>query len=113
MNAVRVTDFTKIPGPRYRHQGPDSGQQFREEYLEPAFLKARKAGEQLLVVLGGVEFGYPVSFLEESFGGLARDHGIQQVRDTLVFDTGSQPMLERRIQRYIDEAEQKKPAAHA
>ena len=96
--------FTPLPGPRYREQGPGSGQQFLEEHLRPAFEKARKTGEHVTVQLDGVKYGYPTSFLEEAFGGLAREFGIEPVRETLSFESHVEPLLNQEIRHYIDHA---------
>ena len=65
-----ASEFSKLPGPRYIKEGDHSGELFRETLLRPRFEQARKAGEKLIVELDGVTFGYPSSFLEESFGGV-------------------------------------------
>lgn len=100
-------EFTSLPGPRYRDQGPGSGEQFLEEHLRPAFEKARRTGERLTVQLDGVKYGYPTSFLEEAFGGLAREYGIKLVRETLSFESHVEPMLGEEIRHYITHAEDK------
>ncbi len=70
---IRIaTSFTKYPGPRYRKDGPFSGQQFREEMLSEALTAAIHSSGLVSVVLDGVA-GYGSSFLEESFGGLIRE----------------------------------------
>ena len=99
-----ATDFVDLPGPRYRNQGKGSGEEFREKLLKPRFLEAREAREELLIRLDGVRFGYPTSFLEEAFGGLARECGIAEVQGTLVFESHGEPMLEEEIRKYIQTA---------
>jgi len=64
-------NFSRYPGPRYRKDGPFSGEEFREGYLQPALSAALKDGGIVAVVLDGVA-GYGSSFLEEAFGGLVR-----------------------------------------
>ena len=59
--------FTEFPGGRSRRISEFSGEQFREEFLEPAV----KSGEEVIVELDGV-VGYGSSFLEEVFGGIVR-----------------------------------------
>lgn len=59
-------DFTDKPIGRYRTDGPYSGEVFREDVLMPSLEK-----DEVIVVLDGTR-GYPSSFLEEAFGGLAR-----------------------------------------
>ncbi|BCK06403.1 TPA: STAS-like domain-containing protein [Vibrio cholerae] len=63
-----VKEFTKFPGARYKHLGPYSGEEFRDEKLIPAI---EQNGKELIVNLDGV-FGYGSSFLEEIFGGCIR-----------------------------------------
>lgn len=67
MSNLKVTEFTKYPGPRYINLGSNSGEKFREEYL----ITALKESSEISVNLDGV-LGYGSSFLEEIFGGLVR-----------------------------------------
>ena len=105
METVNIAkDFTIHPGPRFPGQGKGSGEVFREKHLKPKFQEALAAGEKLLVELDGVEFGYPTSFLEEAFGGLARQFCPADVLGTLEFVSLSEPMLVEEIRRYIQES---------
>ena len=97
-------EFTTHPGPRYPYQGRGSGQEFREKFLKPRFMEAASKQEPLIVELDGVEFGYPTSFLEEAFGGLAREFGIEVVQKALEFRSVAEPMLEVEIRHYIKHA---------
>jgi hypothetical protein len=110
MNSIKIADeYTRHPGPRFRDEGAHSGEEFREKYLLPKFLEARASGQKLMIDLDGVEFGYPASFLEEAFGGLARDEGINEVNETLVFRSIDEPSLERKIRNFIHDCENIKP----
>jgi hypothetical protein len=93
-------DYTPRPGPRFRKQGPKSGEEFRESILEPKFKEAQAKGDKILVDLDG-GYGYGTSFLEESFGGLARIHGIDSVQKTLDFKSEEEPYLIEDVKRYI------------
>lgn len=75
--------FTRLPGPRYRRQGAGSGEELREEHLGPLYERARRERRRLVVDLDGSEFGYPIGFIEEAFGGLAREHGAAEVLQTV------------------------------
>ena len=97
-------DFTPLPGPRYREQGSGSGQQFLEKHLRPAFLKAKETNDRVTIQLDGVKYGYPTSFLEEAFGGLAREFGIEEVQNLLRFESVAEPMLDFEIRHYIKHA---------
>lgn len=59
-------DFSRHPGPRFKRQGKDSGEAFRE-FLIRAFSKSQK----LIVHLDGTT-GMGSSFIGEAFGGLVR-----------------------------------------
>jgi hypothetical protein len=95
-------DFSETPGGRLRKGGPHSGEEFREKILEPAFL-ALSEGDKLLIDFDG-GFGYPISFLEEAFGGLARKHGAEKVAKSLIFKSDEQPAVITRVQGYIRDA---------
>ena len=105
INIAKV--FTKYPGPRYSAQGESSGEEFREKYLKPAFERVLGTDEYIVVQLDGVSYGYPTSFLEEAFGGLAREFGQKPVLDKLRFESASEPLLENEIRIYIEECETK------
>lgn len=96
-------DFSDTPGGRYRTDGEASGEEFRETQLKPRFLQAQKDGTALEIDLDGAE-GYATSFLEEAFGGLAREFGAQQVMKTLKLSCKDEPMLVKEIHSYIEAA---------
>lgn len=100
MTIYVCTDFSETPGARYRSEGNFSGEEFRESLLVPKFLEAIQAGEKLTINLDG-GYGYPTSFLEEAFGGLARAYGAQVVLDTLEFISLDEPALIHEIEGYI------------
>lgn len=98
---IRIAyDFSETPGARYRVEGDYSGEEFREDILEPKFLAARESGTQLTIDLDG-GYGYPTSFLEEAFGGLARKYGAACVSATLKFVSRDEPSLIDEIKEYI------------
>ena len=82
---IKVKDFSKTPGSRYRNEGLKaySGEEFREDFLEPLFLEALNENKKLLVDLDGT-IGYGTSWLEEVFGGLARKHGSITVKKLII-----------------------------
>lgn len=80
-----ATQFTRTPGPRYRQDDPKfSGEAFREDVLIPLFEEAKRKNEKLEIDLDG-GYGYSSSFLDEAFGGLARQRGVQTVLDRISF----------------------------
>lgn len=97
-------DYTKAPGGRYIKDGPFSGQDFRIRLLFPKFVKAMEKGEPLYIDLDG-GFGYPTSFLQEAFGGLALQPRDKRLMDNLVIISEDEPHLIEDIRRYIEQAE--------
>lgn len=105
-----ATEFSATPGPRNRMEGEFSGEAFLETLLRPRFLDARQADQQLLVDLDGAD-GYPTSFLEESFGGLAMDFGSKEVLRIVQIKCDDEPYLIDEIKGYIREASSATPIA--
>jgi hypothetical protein len=103
MKTITVAkDFSDTPGGRFKKDGPNSGEEFREKYLKSEFEKL-KGDEKLIIDFDGA-YGYPTSFLEESFGGLARIYGSKNVLDKLVFKSEEEPNLIEEVRVYITNA---------
>ena len=100
-------EFTDAPGPRYIANGDFSGEAFREQILIPKYKQAIENNEKLEINLDG-GYGYPSSFLEEAFGGLARIYEPQDVLNTLTFISNEEPPLIPAIKRFIEEARDEK-----
>ncbi len=101
---IHIADeFSPFPGPRFRNEGAHSAEQFRDELLTPRFKEADSNDQTLLVDLDG-GFGYATSFLEEAFGGLAREFGVEPVLHRLRFKSEDEPYLEQDILRYVRES---------
>ena len=100
MEIVICRDFSETPNARYRAEVPDYGEEFRESLLEPKYILARNSNQKLIINLDGA-YGYPTSFLEEAFGGLARKYGSAEVADTLEFISEDEPSLIQEINGYI------------
>lgn len=107
MKSKRVSvseDFSPHPGARYRVNGELSGEEFREEFLEP--LIADNRIERIEVDLDGVD-GYATSFLEEAFGGLVRKYGYDQVAKRIRIISDEDSSLIPLIDEYMKDAHQK------
>ena len=97
-----ATDYTKTPGGRFISEGEYSGQDFREKVVKPKFLQALENNDQLTVILDG-GYGYATSFLEEAFGGLAREMRNSKIKDIIIISE-EEPQLISKIQQYITDA---------
>ena len=105
---IQLGDFSRHPGPRYRAQGPASGEELREGWLVPELTKAAASGGTLIVDLGGTEYGLPIGFLEEAFGGLVRRMGAETVKRHLEIDNDEHEDANE-IERVMREAANQRP----
>lgn len=99
-------NYTLTPGPRYRDEGQNSGEDFRKKVLTGLVKKAIQTGEKLIIDLDGTE-GYGPSFLEESFGGLIRVEGIDYsaLMKVLEIKSDEEPKYKKRIlEQYLPDA---------
>lgn len=100
---IIAKDFSITPGSRYPDEGSFSGQEFREKVLLPKFIEALNNSSKLIIDLDGT-IGYATSFLEEAFGGLARQFGPKLILDTLEFISNEEVYLIEDVINYIKEA---------
>lgn len=85
-------DFSDTPGGRYEKDGKNSGEKFRKELLYPKYMEAVKTGEKLQINFDGC-YGYPSSFIDESFGGLSRELNDKDILDNMELVSNDQPSL--------------------
>lgn len=78
--------YSKTPGGRWKKLGNYSGEEFYESLLLPKYEEALSDGEKLIIYLDGAR-SYPNSFLDQSFGELARQKGVEEVRNRIFFKT--------------------------
>lgn len=100
-------DFSGHPIGRYRDDGPESGEVFREDVLIPK-LKHLKDGEKLEIVLDDQVEGYGSSFLVEAFAGVVKV-GFMKSEEllkklTFRYDDEDFDFFEKKIRQYISEA---------
>lgn len=95
-----ANDFNDVLGGRFYSDGKYSGEEFFDTILEDKFKEAIKNCEKLEINLDGT-FGYPSSFIDESFGKLGRQYGEKMVQKKLTFISEDQPGLEDKIRSYI------------
>lgn len=85
--AINISkEFSDKLGGRWKKHGPFSGELFYEILLKEKFEAAFKVKEKLHVYLDGTK-GYGSSFLDQSFGKLAREFGVENVDNTIIFHT--------------------------
>lgn len=98
-------DFSPAPGPRYIHEGNNSGELFRKEILFNRVNEALENNLPFEVNLDGTA-GYGTSFLEESFGGLIRIHKlpIENIIKNMRIISEEEPYLIEDINGYLNDA---------
>lgn len=105
MKTINIAkDFSITPGGRYKKDGPFSGEEFREKFLEPYF-KEIKSNLKLKIILDGVE-GFATAFLDGAFGELARHYGKKKCLKTLKFISEEDPSLIDEIIYYIENCDE-------
>ena len=77
-----IIEYSQSPGPRYCAQGDDSGEDFYHHSLNGLFAQAFQENALLVITLDGAD-GYASSFLDEAFGNLVYDYGLDTVKDHL------------------------------
>lgn len=102
-------DFSRTPGVRYKSEGPFSGEEFRSEVLLPKCQEAISKNCKLKIILDGTA-GLGTSFLEESFGGLIRENGLDYniLENLLVFVSEENPDYIEEIKEYMRDAYENK-----
>lgn len=104
-NIIRISrDYSETLGARYISDGEFSGEDFRENFLLPRFKEALKTGDHIVIDFDG-GYGNPVSFVEEAFGGLARQYGAETVLKVLNiknFISYDEPSLIEEVENYIN-----------
>ena len=97
-----ANEYSKTPGGRFIKEGPFSGEDFRKSILKPKYQKAISEGDCLRVILDG-GYGYPPSFLEEAFGGLARELKDPRILNIEII-SDEEPAQIDNIRKYIEDA---------
>lgn len=100
---LKIKDFSKTPGTRHIDEGPFSGEEFRINVLTDKYIDAKKNNKKLIIDLDGT-IGYGTSWLEEAFGGLAREWDKQDILERLTFISNEEPYLIDDIVGYIKNA---------
>lgn len=90
MDQINVVDFTEYPGLRHCEISDDSGEEFYHAVLNGAFYKAISNEKDLTVNLDGTA-GYAPSFIDEAFGNLVYDFGLEIVKKHLEIVSEEEP----------------------
>lgn len=90
LTILNIKDYSENPGPRYCSQGNYSGEDYYHKVLNDKFYETYKNHKMLIVDLDGTS-GYKPPFLDEIFGNLVYDFGIDQVESILKIKSNDEP----------------------
>ena len=99
-----VKEFSDTPGGRTIAEGEFSGELFRTQLLIPRYKEAIEKKEMLEIYFDGA-FGYPPSFLDESFGGLVKELREKNVLNNISIISHDDLTIARRVRGYVADAE--------
>ena len=99
-------EFAKVPGPREERIGPNSGERFRIEVLEPLF----DANTPIEIDISGTTLSFGPSFLSEAFGELVGSVGKDRFYEIIHFkdDTLKNIKFRHLVEKYVDLAIKKR-----
>ena len=92
INLKFIEDFTEYPGGRSRSTSNHSAEEFYEEHLKVKFKQAVEENKILSIDLDGAA-GYAGSFLDEAFGRLGHEFGLEECKKRLEIITTEEPYL--------------------
>ncbi len=93
---IKVKDFTEYPGLRHCSISDDSGEDFYHEVLNEKFKEAYENNSKIVVNLDFTA-GYAPSFLDEAFGNLVYDFGVDNVRKIVEIISEQEPDLKKML----------------
>ncbi len=95
-----IDKYTKFPGGRFERLGPYSGENFREKVLREIF----KSGKSIKIDATGVVTSFSPSFLDEAFGTLAKEYGLEKFTNTVSLLSDDNPSLSDKMMYYVKRA---------
>lgn len=100
INYEFIKEYTKFPGGRFVRLGPYSGEDFREKVLRPIF----ESDKKIVINATGVVTSFSPSFLDEAFGELAKEYGLETFLKKVEFYSNDNPELKDKMMYYVKRA---------
>ena len=94
-------EYSKYPGGRFERLGPYSGEDFRDNVLRKVF---ETEGTTIVIDATGVITSFSPSFLDECFGQLAREYGLEIFNEKLTIYSDDNPGLLEKMMYYVERA---------
>jgi hypothetical protein len=105
MNKINLNvakDFSEYPGGRSRKTSDHSGEELYQDFLQPKFNEAVSENKILCINLDGAA-GYAASFLDEAFGRLGLEFGLEECKKRLEIISTEEPYLVDEVFQSIEE----------
>jgi len=93
--------YSKYPGGRFIRLGPYSGEDFRDNVLRNIFETTDKSIE---IDATGVVTSFSPSFLDECFGQLAKEYGLELFNKKIKLFSSDNPKLSEKMMYYVERA---------
>lgn len=90
-------EYTKYPGGRFIRLGKYSGEDFRDRILKPIF----EENKRIEIDATGVITSFSPSFLDECFGQLAIEYGLDRFNETISFYAEDNHSLNEKMMFYV------------
>lgn len=95
-----IKEYTEFPGGRFERLGDYSGEDFREKVLRIFF----QNNERIEIDATGIVTSFSPSFLDESFGKLAKEYGLKKFNETIKLFSKDNPNLNDKMMYYVNRA---------
>jgi hypothetical protein len=92
--------YSKYPGGRFERLGPYSGEDFRDRVLKKIF----ESNSSIEIDATGVVTSFSPSFLDECFGSLAKEYGLEVFNKKIIFFSSDNPILTEKMMHYVERA---------
>jgi len=93
-------EYSPYPGGRFIRLGEFSGEDFREKILRTVF----KNNQKIIIDASGVKTSFTPSFLDEAFGQMAKEYGIEKFNKTIVLKSDTNEELNNKMIFYVNKA---------
>jgi hypothetical protein len=101
-----IEDFTEYPGGRSRESSSNSAEEFYEDVLQVKFKQAIEEDKVLIIDFDGAA-GFASSFLDEAFGRLGHEFGLEECKKRLEIKMDEMsPYRMRKVEGIFDSIEE-------
>jgi len=93
-------EYSEYPGGRFIRLGDFSGEDFREKVLRRVF----EDNDKIVIDASEIKTSFTPSFLDEAFGALAKEFGLEKFNKTVDLFSNTNPKLKEKMMYYVERA---------